>query len=88
MKTDHYPSRLFPVPSPTKSYDLEQSAAAGDTNPLNTKYKANGKRVTREQFDAIRAAAVRHDTFTQANVNGVRTFYSVAYVPFNFFLTI
>lgn len=72
----------------TKSYDLEQSSAAGDTNPLNTKYKANGKRVTREEFDAIRRAAVRHDTFTQGNVNGVRTFYSVAYVPLTFFLSV
>jgi len=75
-------------PAPLKSYDLEQSAPAGDTNPLNTRYKANGKRVTREEFDAIRTAAVRHDCFQTSNVAGRVTHYSVARVPFTFFLSI
>lgn len=74
--------------TPTKLFNLSQASAAGDTNPLNTVYKANGKRVSRDVFDAIKRAAIRHDCFSQGNVNGVRTFYSVAYTPLNFFIVL
>lgn len=74
--------------APLKFYNLEQSAPAGDTNPLNTRYKANSKRVSRVEFDTIKRAAVRHDSFSTVNVNGVVTHYSVAYVPFSFFLSL
>lgn len=74
--------------APLKSYDLKQSAPAGDTNPANTHFSANGRRITRVEFDTIKRAAVRHDSFSTVNVNGVVTHYSVAYVPFSFFLSL
>lgn len=68
-----------------KSYDLQQSAPAGDTNPLNTRHKANGRQISQARFDEIRAAAVRHDSFNTVNRAGVIHHYSVAYTSFDFF---
>lgn len=71
--------------APLKSYDLEQSAPAGDTNPLNTRYKVNGQRVSQARFNEVRAAAVRQDTFNTVNRAGVVHHYSVAYTSYDFF---
>ena len=44
------------------------------------RYFANGKRVTREEHDAIKRAAIRQDCFSNSNKGGVMRFYSVAYL--------
>ena len=44
------------------------------------RYIANGKRVTREEYDAIKRAAVRQDCFSNSSKAGVMHFYSVAYL--------
>lgn len=58
-----------------KSIDLKQISTPG----LNCcKFFADGKRVTREQFDDIKRRAVRLECLSNASVGGVQTFYSMA----------
>jgi len=62
-----------------KTYQLEETSIGGDSNPLNRRYIVDGKRVTREQFDAIRRnPRVRQECFSNSNQGGVWHFYSIA----------
>lgn len=48
------------------------------------RYYADGKRITREAFQAIKNEAIsrgRLECLSNARVNGVYTFYSVAVIP-------
>lgn len=60
--------------------ELTQTSNAGDRNPLNQRYTANGKRVSREEFDDIKRRAIRLECFSNASVNGRETFYCTARV--------
>lgn len=60
-----------------KSIDLLESS---DGIHGASKYFANEKRVSHEQFQAIKASAVRLECFSNSQVNGVWNFYSVARV--------
>lgn len=46
-----------------KTHELTETANAGETNPLNTVYKIDGKRVSRAEFDGIK----RDPRFTLGN---------------------
>jgi hypothetical protein len=56
--------------------DLREVAIGGIGSP-ETRYYANDKRVSREEFRAIKDGSTL-ECMSNANVNGVTTFYSVA----------
>lgn len=61
-----------------KLIELKETEAAGNRDPLNRRHYADGKRISREQFDAIKRGARSLDSFSNASVNGVQTFYCTA----------
>ena len=65
-----------------KTFNLENYniGGPGSQDAHSERYLANGKRVTREQYNEIKRVAVRHDCFSNSNQGGVMHFYSVAHV--------
>jgi hypothetical protein len=62
-----------------KSIQLsETDNAIGYTDPLDRRYFADGKRITREEFDRIKREAVTLDCINTYQVNGLRHFDSCA----------
>ena len=58
--------------------ELAETSNAGERNPLNIQYTANGKRITREEFQDTKRKAARLDTFYQVKSGGRETFYCTA----------
>lgn len=58
-----------------KTHELTETANAGETNPLNTVYKIDGKRVSLAEFDAIkRDPRFALGNFWNSRVMGRETF--------------
>lgn len=73
-----------PAPAkPPQVVELEtvDPTGANTSDPRNLQFYANGKRISCDEFTAIRRAAVRLTEETSASVNGKRTFYRTAYLP-------
>jgi len=58
----------------------ETDNAIGFTDPLDRRYFADSKRITREAFDLIKIQAIKLDCINTYQINGIRHFDSIAHV--------
>lgn len=61
-----------------KSVELKEVENAGNRDPMNRRYFADGKRISRDEFDSIKVRAVRLECFSNSSDGGVQTFYCTA----------
>lgn len=68
-----------------KSIELHTTEnALGPTDPANRRHYADGRRITREEYDRLKADALRRgtlDTFHSHTAGGVRHCYCHARLP-------